>query len=44
MKKIVILGSGPGGTMVANKLRIELSEREWQISIIDKDTHQVCRA
>ena len=31
MKKIVILGSGPGGTMVANKLRNELNEREWQI-------------
>ena len=37
MKKIVILGSGPGGTMVANKLRNELNEREWQITIIDKD-------
>lgn len=37
MKKIVILGSGAGGTMVAAKLRRHLSEREWQITIIDND-------
>lgn len=37
MKKIVILGSGAGGTMVATKLRKELIDREWQITIIDKD-------
>ena len=40
MKKILILGSGAGGTMVAAKLRKELDEREWQITVIDKDpTH-----
>jgi sulfide:quinone oxidoreductase len=34
------LGSGAGGTMVAAKLRKELDEREWQITVIDKDpTH-----
>ncbi len=37
MKKIVILGSGAGGTMVAAKLRRELSELEWTITIIDND-------
>jgi sulfide:quinone oxidoreductase len=37
MKKIVILGSGAGGTMVGVKLRKELSDREWQITIIDND-------
>jgi sulfide:quinone oxidoreductase len=37
MKKIVILGSGAGGTIVANKLRKALSPGEWQISIIDND-------
>jgi sulfide:quinone oxidoreductase len=37
MKKILILGSGAGGTMVAAKLRRELSELEWKISIIDND-------
>ena len=37
MKKILILGSGAGGTIVANKLRKELSATEWQITIIDND-------
>ena len=37
MKKIVILGSGAGGTICANKLRKELNPSEWQITIIDKD-------
>ncbi len=37
MKKVLILGSGAGGTMIANKLRKELQESEWQITIIDND-------
>ena len=37
MKKIIILGSGCGGTTCANKLRRELSPNEWQITIIDND-------
>jgi sulfide:quinone oxidoreductase len=37
MKKILILGSGAGGTMVANNLRKKLSPREWDITIIDND-------
>jgi sulfide:quinone oxidoreductase len=37
MKKILILGSGAGGTMVAAKLRKELSAAEWEITIIDHD-------
>ncbi|MBW1763380.1 MAG: FAD-dependent oxidoreductase, partial [Deltaproteobacteria bacterium] len=37
MKKILILGSGAGGTMVAVKLRKLLSPSEWQITIIDND-------
>lgn len=37
MRNIIILGSGAGGTMVANKLRQELSEAEWNITIIDND-------
>jgi len=37
MKKILILGSGAGGTMVAAKLHRLLSQTEWQITIIDKD-------
>ncbi|MBW2154707.1 MAG: FAD-dependent oxidoreductase, partial [Deltaproteobacteria bacterium] len=37
MKKIVILGSGCGGTMVADKLRKHLDDSQWEISIIDND-------
>jgi sulfide:quinone oxidoreductase len=37
MRKIIILGSGAGGTIVANQLRKQLSESEWQITIIDRD-------
>ncbi|MCG6981428.1 MAG: NAD(P)/FAD-dependent oxidoreductase [Deltaproteobacteria bacterium] len=37
MRKIVILGAGAGGTMVAANLRKELKDSEWQITMIDKD-------
>ena len=37
MRKIVILGSGAGGTMVAANLRKELAADEWHITVIDKD-------
>jgi len=36
MKKVVILGGGTGGTMMANKLRKELDD-DWVITVIDKD-------
>ncbi len=36
MRKILILGSGAGGTIVANMLRRELSESEWEMTIIDR--------
>ena len=36
MKKLVILGGGTGGTMMANKLRKDLDD-DWSITIIDKD-------
>ncbi len=36
MRKILILGSGAGGTIVANMLRERLQESEWEITIIDK--------
>lgn len=40
MKRLLILGSGTAGTMVANKLRHVLSQDEWKITIVDKDeTH-----
>jgi len=37
MKQLVILGAGTAGTMVANKLRRRLDEKEWAITIIDQD-------
>ncbi|MDH4318658.1 MAG: FAD-dependent oxidoreductase, partial [Desulfobulbaceae bacterium] len=37
MKKLVILGAGCAGTMMANKLRRDLDVNEWDITIIDKD-------
>lgn len=36
MKKIVILGAGTAGTMMANKLRKALDREEWSITIIDQ--------
>ena len=36
MKKILILGSGTGGTIMANKLRKALDRTEWDITIVDK--------
>ena len=37
MRKILILGSGAGGTIMANMLRKELLESEWEITIIDRN-------
>ncbi len=37
MKKLLILGSGSGGTMVATKMREKLPEKEWEITVIDRD-------
>lgn len=36
MKKVVILGAGTAGTMMANHLRHELDREDWTISIIDE--------
>ncbi len=36
MKKIVILGGGTAGTMMANKLRNALGREEWDITIVDQ--------
>jgi len=41
MKKLVILGAGCAGTMVANKLRRRLDRDEWSITVIDKDDRHV---
>ncbi|MBM3434682.1 MAG: NAD(P)/FAD-dependent oxidoreductase [Bacteroidetes bacterium] len=36
MKKLLILGAGTGGTIMANKLREDLNRTEWEITIIDQ--------
>ncbi len=35
MKKILILGAGTAGTMMANHLNHEVEKKEWEINIID---------
>jgi sulfide:quinone oxidoreductase len=37
MKKILILGAGTAGTMMANKLYRNLNKDVWEITIVDKD-------
>ncbi len=37
MKNLVILGHGTGGTIIAAKMRQKLSEKDWQITVIDRD-------
>lgn len=37
MKRLVILGSGTGGTIMATKMRSKLPESQWQITVIDQD-------
>jgi sulfide:quinone oxidoreductase len=37
MKKLVILGAGLAGTMMANKLRKSLDKNVWSITVVDKD-------
>jgi sulfide:quinone oxidoreductase len=37
MKSILILGAGTAGTMMANKMRHDLSVREWKITIVERE-------
>jgi len=37
MKKLLILGAGTAGTMMANKLRKELKTKDWDITLVDKE-------
>ena len=40
MQKLLILGGGTGGTIMANKMRRALDREEWDITIVDKEkTH-----
>ena len=37
MKRLVILGGGTAGTMIANKLRAALGKHELHITVVDRD-------
>jgi sulfide:quinone oxidoreductase len=37
MKRIVILGAGTAGTMMANKLVRALPARDWRVTVVDRD-------
>lgn len=37
MKKLVILGGGTGGTIMANKLHRALDRSQWNITVVDKN-------
>ena len=38
MKKVVIIGAGTGGTIMAQQLNKELDSKNWSITIIDERT------
>ena len=37
MKKLLILGAGTAGTIMANKMRNELPVKEWSITVVEKE-------
>ncbi len=37
MKKLLILGAGTGGTIMANKMYKTLPKKEWEITVVDQD-------
>ena len=37
MKKLLILGAGTAGTIMANKMRKELPENEWSITVVERE-------
>lgn len=41
MKKIVILGAGTAGTMMAAKLRRSLDREDWSITLVDQDNQHL---
>jgi sulfide:quinone oxidoreductase len=41
MKKLLILGAGTAGTMMAAKMRGNLAEEEWEITLVDLDDRHI---
>ena len=41
MKKLLILGAGTGGTMIAAKMRRNLDPGEWTITVVDQDDRHI---
>jgi sulfide:quinone oxidoreductase len=37
MRNLLVLGAGTAGTMAANKLRRRLDDRDWTITVVDRD-------
>jgi sulfide:quinone oxidoreductase len=37
MRRLLILGAGTAGTMIANRLRPRLATDEWEITVVDRD-------
>ncbi|HQH61468.1 MAG TPA: FAD/NAD(P)-binding oxidoreductase, partial [Candidatus Saccharicenans sp.] len=37
MKKLIILGAGTGGTIMASKLVDPLRRRGWKVTVVDRD-------
>jgi sulfide:quinone oxidoreductase len=37
MRRLLVLGGGTAGTMLANRLRQRFHPREWQVTIVDDD-------
>ena len=40
MKKLVVLGHGTGGTIIATKMRQKLPESQWEITVIDGERNE----
>ncbi len=41
MKRVLILGGGTGGTMMANKLVRTLPARDWRVTVVDRDDDHI---
>ena len=37
MKRLLVLGAGTAGTMIANKMRPRLAREQWEICVVDRD-------